>query len=176
LRWWEEDAEADLLGLIADGKDKIDDNDHEHAVMIGYVHAQVVDLMQDYYNALYARGGDDETIGAALKRGEEQDDDLGTYALVIENLRIDQEWRGLNAGLLGLGLVIRELGAPANFVVLYPMTPGTEEMEKPGVLGRLRTYYARLGFTPWYYNTMRLDLTHATFSDLFEKMINEVDA
>jgi hypothetical protein len=111
-------------------------------------------LRHGYYEILSElRGADPRDSRASGPR-------LEPSVVLVDQVRVERPWRGLQLGLVGTGLALRELRRDCAFAVLYPMQPElATHTERTASRRRLTRYWSRLGFTHPQEHHLVLDLT-----------------
>lgn len=146
-------------------------------IQVGHGHVVLCDLGDpSLWSVLDDREGDLEHIASAVldpSTGELSDDlyevidgGLGHRLVIVNDVHVFPQWRGLSFGLLGTGLALQHLAPGSSCAALYPMEPGTEgEAERAASHARLSAYWGQLGFEPFRDGVHVLDLALITLDE-----------
>lgn len=170
-----------------------DDDFDDTSVHVGRGRILVVDLYneRDPVDALDEDSGDAVTVGAAIFDSGDLNEDfadliepLGDRVLILDSIEIVPDLRGQGLGPLIAGLAITALSGGAVAAVCYPAPferpsgpDGQPRDFRPGereaAVAKLSKLWATLGFEHFRDGVHYVSMSHTTFSESFQKILED---
>jgi hypothetical protein len=150
-------------------------------IPVGYAHLVMVDLYEYYFESLDAREADLDYLAEQLFIGDslhpELEGELQGFdqsAVLVDSVAVDPAWRGLRMGLLGTGVVLKELSRGCRFAALDAIQPGLDrERDRQESHKRLQRYWGKLGFEHWRDRVLVLDLATTALPDALTDLLGQ---